>query len=151
MPPKKSHTFSALKPPKPPKVPQAWESYLQFFQATQYIHNSLLAVTPQQRVEAQPSSQIEDIKDELEAIFKARGKTAEDKADKIDKTELLELSAKEVIRIGLPAIPALQKPLPTIPKLDLKVINFLNELIFTTQYTNKPIGGINVNIKFNNL
>jgi len=34
-------------------------------------------------------------------VFKARGKTAKDKADKVDKTKLPELSAKEVIRIGL--------------------------------------------------
>ena len=57
--------------------------------------------------EAWPSSQIEDIKDESRAIFKACGETAEDKADKVNKTELLELSAKEIIRIGLSAIPSL--------------------------------------------
>ena len=50
---------------------------------------------------------IEDIKDELGAVFKARGETAEDKADKVDKTELLELSAEEVTKIGLPAVPTL--------------------------------------------
>ena len=53
------------------------------------------------------SSQIEDIKDELGAVFKARGETAKDEADKVDKTKLPELSAKEVIRIGLPAVPSL--------------------------------------------
>ena len=57
--------------------------------------------------EARLSSQIEDIEDELKAIFKAHGKTAEDEADKVNKTELPELSAKEVIRMGLPAIPTL--------------------------------------------
>ena len=54
--------------------------------------------------EAWPSSQIKDIKDELKAVFKARGKAAKDKADKVDKTELLELSAKAIIRMGLPAV-----------------------------------------------
>ena len=46
-------------------------------------------------------------KDELGAIFKARGKTIKDKADEVDKTKLLELLVKEVIRIGLPAVPTL--------------------------------------------
>jgi len=51
---------------------------------------------------------IKDIReDELEAVFKAYGKTAKDKADKVDETKLLELLAKEVIRIGLPAVPTL--------------------------------------------
>ena len=57
--------------------------------------------------EAGLSSQIEDIKDKLGAVFKACGKAAKDKADKVDKTKLLELSAKAIIRIGLPAIPTL--------------------------------------------
>ena len=55
--------------------------------------------------EARPSSQIDNIKDKLGAVFKARGKTTKDRADKVDKTKLLELLAKEVIRIGLPTIP----------------------------------------------
>ena len=55
--------------------------------------------------EAQPSTQVEDIKDEVGAIFKARGKTAKDKADKVNKTELPKLLAKEVAKIGLPAVP----------------------------------------------
>jgi hypothetical protein len=50
---------------------------------------------------------VEDIKDKVGAIFKARGKTAEDKIDKVDKTELLELLAKEVIRIDLPTVPTI--------------------------------------------
>ena len=51
---------------------------------------------------------IKDIKeDELGAVFKAYGKTAKDKADKVDKTKLPELLAKEVIIIGLPAVPTL--------------------------------------------
>jgi len=53
------------------------------------------------------SSQIEDIKDKSGAVFKAYGKTAKDEANKVDKTKLPELLAKEVIRIGLPAIPSL--------------------------------------------
>ena len=58
-------------------------------------------------MEAWPSSQIEDIEDELGAIFKAHGKTAKDEADEVNKTELPELSAEEVIRIGLPTVPIL--------------------------------------------
>ena len=50
---------------------------------------------------------IKDIKDKLGAVFKARGKTAKDKADKVDKTKLPELLAKEVTRMGLPAVPTL--------------------------------------------
>ena len=64
----------------------------------------------------------DDIKDKLGAIYKAYSKTTKDKVDKIDKTKLLELLAKEVIRIGL----------PTVPKLDLKVINLLDKLILAT-------------------
>ena len=50
---------------------------------------------------------IKDIKDKLGAVFKARGKTTKDNVDKVDKTKLLKLLAKEVIRIGLPTIPTL--------------------------------------------
>ena len=114
MPPKKRRASSVLKLPKPPKAPQAWESYSQSFQATQYTHDSLSAVATQQAVvligdvkEAWPSSQIEDIEDESGAVFEARGETAEDEADEVDKTELPELLAEEVTRIGLPAIPTL--------------------------------------------
>ena len=78
----------------------------------------------QQGVEAQPSNQIKNIKDKLGAFFKARGETTKDKADKINKTKLLKLSAKEVIRMGLPTIPILWEPMAAIFKLDLKVINF---------------------------
>ena len=38
-----------------------------------------------------------------------------------------------------------------VSKLDFKIINLLNKLIFTTQYTSEPISGININIKSNNL
>ena len=57
--------------------------------------------------EAWPSSRIEDIEDELWAVFKARGETAEDEADEVDETKLPELLAEEVIRMGLPAVPTL--------------------------------------------
>ena len=67
----------------------------------------MLAVATQQAVEVWLSSQTEDIKDKLGAVFEARGKTTKDEADKVDKTELPELLAKEVIRIGLPAVPTL--------------------------------------------
>ena len=50
---------------------------------------------------------MEDITDEVGAIFKAYGKTAEDKVDKVDKTELPELLAKDVARMGLPAVPTM--------------------------------------------
>ena len=50
---------------------------------------------------------MEDIKDKIEVIFKALGETAKNKADKVDKTELLELSAKEVVRMDLFTIPTI--------------------------------------------
>ena len=94
----------------------------------------------------------DDIKeDELGAIFKARSETAKDKADKVDKTKLPELSVKEVIKIGLPAVPTLWEPITTVPKLGLKVINLPDKLIFATQHTSEPIGGLNADIKPNNL
>jgi len=49
-----------------------------------------------------------DVKeDELGAVFKAHSKTAKNKVDKVDKTKLLELLVKEVIKIGLPVVPTL--------------------------------------------
>ena len=105
----------------------------------------------QQAVEAWLSSQIEDIKDKLKAIFKARGETAEDKVDKVDKTKLLELLAEEVIRMGFSAISTLQEPMAAVPELDLEVVNLLDELIFTTWHTGEPISSINADVKFNNL
>ena len=48
---------------------------------------------------------MEDIKDKVRTIFKAHSKSAKDKADKVNKAKLLELSAKEVVRIGLLTIP----------------------------------------------
>ena len=47
------------------------------------------------------------IKDKLGAVFKAYGETAKDKTDKVDKTKLPELLAKEVIKMGLSAVPTL--------------------------------------------
>ena len=41
--------------------------------------------------------------------------------------------------MGFPAVPTIWEPMATIPKLNLKVINLLKELIFTTWYTSKPI------------
>jgi hypothetical protein len=76
---------------------------------------------------------VEDIEDEVGAIFKAYGKTAEDKVDEVDevdKAKLLELLAKEVIRIGLPTVPTIWEPIAAVPKLDLKVVNLSRELIF---------------------
>ncbi len=58
--------------------------------------------------EARPGSQIEDFKeDKFGTIFKAHNKTTKDKADKVDKTKLLELLAEEVARMGLPVIPTI--------------------------------------------
>ena len=128
----------------------------------QYTHNSLAAVVIQplkalaapvtvlsKNIKAQPNSQIENIKDKLKAIFKAHSKTAKNKANKVNKTKLPELSAKEVVKMGLPAISTIQEPITTIPKLDFKVINLLNKLIFATQYTNKSINGISIRVKSN--
>ena len=50
---------------------------------------------------------MEDIKDEVGAIFKALSKTTKDKVDEVDKTELLELLAKEVARMDLPTVPTI--------------------------------------------
>jgi hypothetical protein len=50
---------------------------------------------------------VEDIKNEVGAIFKACSKTAKDKVDKVDETKLLELLAKEVTRLDLPIVPTI--------------------------------------------
>ena len=137
----------------------------------QYTHNSLAAevvqplealvalVLVQQVValskdiqeEAQPSTQVENIKDKVGTIFKAYSKAAKDKVDKVDKAKLPELLVEEVVRTTLPAIPTIWEPMAAVPKLELKVINLLNKLIFTTQYTSKLIYSININVKFNDL
>ena len=58
--------------------------------------------------EVRPTGQKEGIKeDKLEAVFKARGKTTKDKLNKIDKTELPELSAEEVLKIGFSTVPTI--------------------------------------------
>ena len=101
--------------------------------------------------EAWPSSQMEDIEDELGAVFKACGKTAKDKADKADETKLLELLAKEVIRMGLPAVPTLWEPIAAVPKLDLEVINLPVELIFAARCAGEPIGGVNADVESDDL
>ena len=50
----------------------------------------------------------DDVKeDKLGAIFKARGETAEDEINKVNKTKLLKLLVKEVIKIGLSTVPIL--------------------------------------------
>ena len=106
------------------------------------------AVVPTEDIkEAWPSSQMEDIEDELGAVFEARGETAEDKADEVDETELPELSAEEVIRMGLPAVPTSWEPMAAVPELDLEVINLPDELIFAARRAGEPIGGVNADVK----
>ena len=96
---------------------------------TQYTHNSLLAEVVQP-LEALVLIKDNIKEDKLGAVFKAHGETAKNKADKVDKTKLPELSVKEVIRIGLPAVPTLWEPITAVPELGLKVINLLDKLIF---------------------
>ena len=50
---------------------------------------------------------VKNIKDELGAVFEARGETAKDEADEVNKTELPELLAEEVIRMEFFAVPTL--------------------------------------------
>jgi len=38
-----------------------------------------------------------------------------------------------------------------IPKLDFKVVNLPDKLIFATRRAGKPIGGFNMGVKSNNL
>jgi len=94
---------------------------------------------------------MEDIKDKLGAVFKARGKAAEDKVDKVDETKLPELLAEVIIRIGLPPVPTLWEPIATVPELDLKVVNLPDKLIFAARRAGEPIGGFNMGVKSNNL
>ena len=101
--------------------------------------------------EARPSSQVEDIEDEVGAIFKARGKTAEDKADKVDKTKLPELLAKEVARMDLPTVLTTWEPIAAVPKLNLKVVNLPKELIFAARRASEPIYGFSAGVKSINL
>ena len=90
---------------------------------------------------------MEDIKDKVRAIFKALSKTAEDKADKINKTELPELSAEEVVRMDLPTVPTTWEPMAAVPELDLEVINLPDELIFAAWRTGEPISGFSAGVK----
>ena len=94
---------------------------------------------------------MEDIKDEVKAVFKARGKIAEDKVDEVDETELLELLAKEVVRIGLPTVPTTWEPIAAVPKLGLKVVNLPKELIFAARRAGEPISGFSAGVKSVNL
>ena len=157
----------APRPTKPPKPPQAWESYSQSFQATQYTHDSLAAevVQPPEapvapvlvqpvvalsediQEEARPSTQVEDIEDEVGAIFEARGEAAEDKVDEVDEAKLPELSAEEVARMGLPTVPTTWEPMAAVPELDLKVVSLPKELIFAAQRASEPISNINAGVK----
>ena len=75
---------------------------------------------------------MEDIEDKVGAIFEAYGKAAKDKVDEVDKAKLPKLLAEEVTRMSLPAVPTTWEPIATVPKLELKVINFPKELIFAT-------------------
>ena len=67
----------------------------------------------------------------------------------MDETELPELLAKEVVRIGLPTVPITWEPIAAVPKLDLKVINLLDELIFAAWRASKLINSINTRVKSN--
>jgi hypothetical protein len=53
--------------------------------------------------------------------------------------------------MGLPAVPTLWEPIAAVPKLDIKVINLPDKLIFAAWRAGEPIGGINADVKSNNL
>ena len=111
----------------------------------------VVALSKDIQEEARPSTQVEDIKDEVGAIFEACSKTTKDKADKVDKAKLLELLAKEVTRISLPVVLTIQEPIAAVPKLELKVINLPKELIFAAWRTSEPISGFSAGVKSINL
>ena len=136
---------------------------------TQYTHDSLSAViiqplkalvasvVTQQAVvliedikEAWLGGQREDIEDELGAVFKACGETAEDEVDKADETELPELSAGEVTIMGILAVPTLWEPMAAVPELDLKVINLPDELIFAARRASESISGVSADVESDN-
>jgi hypothetical protein len=97
---------------------------------------------------------VEDIEDEVGAIFEACGKTAKDKADEVDevdKAKLPELLAEEVARMGLPTVPTTWEPMAAVPELDLKVVNLPKELIFAARRTSEPIYGFSAGAKSINL
>ena len=90
-------------------------------------------VTLSEDIKARLGSQMEDIKeDKFGAVFEARSKTTEDEADKVNETELPELSAEEVVKIDLSTIPTTWESMAAVPKLDFKVVNLPKELIFAT-------------------
>ena len=101
--------------------------------------------------EAWQSSQVKDIKDKLGAVFEARSKTVKDETDKVNEAELAELSAEEVIKMGLFAVFILWESMAAVFELDFKVINFLNKLIFTAWHAGKFISNVDVDIKFDDL
>jgi hypothetical protein len=90
-------------------------------------------------------------KEELGAVFEARGETAEDEADEVDKTELLELLAEEVVRMDLPAVSTIWEPMAAVPELDLEVVNLLDKLIFATWRAGEPINSFSIGVKSNDL
>ena len=53
--------------------------------------------------------------------------------------------------MGPPTVPILWEPIATVPKLDFKVINFLNKLIFAAQCASESINSVNIDIKSNDL
>jgi hypothetical protein len=71
--------------------------------------------------------------------------------DKVDKAELPELLAEEVIKIGLFTVPTTWEPTAAIPKLDFKVVNLPKELIFAAQRIGKPIYSFSIGAKSINL
>jgi len=90
---------------------------------------------------------MEDIKDELGAVFEAYGETAKDKVDKVDETELLELLAEEVVRMGLFTVPIIWEPIAAVPELDFKVINLLDKLIFAARRAGEFINSVSIRVK----
>jgi hypothetical protein len=90
---------------------------------------------------------VEDIEDEVGAIFEACGEAAEDKVDEVDEAKLPELLAEEVIRMGLPTVPTIWEPMAAVPELDLKVVNLPKELIFAARRAGKPIGDFNAGVE----
>jgi len=112
----------------------------------QYTHDSLLAEVVQP-LEALVLIKDDVKEDELGAVFEARGETAEDEADKVDETELLELLVEEVIRMGLPTVPTLWEPITAVPELGLEVINLPDKLIFAAWRADEPISGLNADVE----
>ena len=53
--------------------------------------------------------------------------------------------------MGLPAVPTSWEPMAAVPELDLEVINLPDELIFAPWRAGEPIGGINADVKSDDL